>query len=32
MEIEDIIGGVSPLKAREASRGGKHAKRATATS
>lgn len=32
MEIEDIIGGVSPLKARQKGRGGKHAKKATATS
>ena len=32
MEIEDIIGGVSPLKARQKGRGGKHAKSATATS
>ena len=29
--IEDIIGGVSPLKARQASRGGKRAGKATAT-
>jgi len=32
MEIESIIGGVSPLKARQATRGGKYAKKATSTS
>ena len=32
MKTEDIIGGVSPLKARQASRGGKSAGRATRTS
>ena len=32
MEIENIIGGVSPLKARQATRGGKYAKKATSTS
>ena len=31
-DTEDIIGGVSPLKARQASRGGKSAGRATSTS
>ena len=30
MNIEDIEGGVSPLKARQSSRGGKHAGKATA--
>jgi hypothetical protein len=32
MKMENIIGGVSPLKARQATRGGKYAKSATATS
>ena len=32
MKTEDIIGGVSPLKARQATRGGKSAGRATRTS
>ena len=32
METGDTIGGVSPLKARQKGRGGKHAKKATATS
>jgi hypothetical protein len=32
MEIENIIGGVSPLKARQATRGGEYAGKATSTS
>ena len=32
MDNTDIVGGVSPLKQRQKTRGGKYAKKATATS